>query len=112
METVLQRVGIKQNHYIGHSNSQYLTGINVKASYVLLHLVDLILTIFGVSLGLSELNSIMKSLLSTPLELLVFKLAIPIVIAWFVPWKFLLPAIALLVMVICWNIKELILYVF
>jgi len=89
------------------SDAKLSSGIPIKVAYVLLHMADLMLTVVGVSLGFSEMNLIMRSLLAAPLQLLIVKLAIPILIAWFVPSKFLIPAIILLSLVVCWNMKEL-----
>ena len=81
----------------------------IKASYVLLHQLDLTLTVVAVSLGFSELNPLMRLLLSAPLQLVVMKLFIPLVIAWLTPNKLLIPATAFMFLVVCWNIKELLL---
>jgi len=84
----------------------------LRASYVLLSQLDLILTILAVSLGLSELNPVMRHLLSALPQLLVVKLAVPLLIAWFIPSKLLIPAIILLVMVVGWDVKELLIFLF
>ena len=84
----------------------------VKASYILLHLFDLALTALAVSLGLAELNPLMRDLLASPLQLIVIKLAIPLLIAWLVPSKLLIPAILLLAVVVGWNVKELLVFFF
>ena len=81
----------------------------LKASYVLLHQLDLVLTVVAVSLGYSELNPLMRALLSAPIQLIVIKVFIPLVIVWLCPNKLLLPATAFLALVVGWNIKELIL---
>ncbi|MBA7651329.1 hypothetical protein ES703_59147 [subsurface metagenome] len=107
MSVVLLRSGIKQYWHIRENDSKTLSGIALRASYVLLHLADLLLTVIGVSLGFSELNAVMRSLLNAPLQLVIVKLAIPILIAWLVPSKFLIPAIVLISLVVCWDIKEL-----
>ncbi len=86
-------------------------GLWTRVSYVLLHQIDLILTLCGASFGFHELNHIIKSLLSTPLQLVAVKLVVPILIAWFVPSKLLIPGIALLIAAAFWNVKEL-LYLF
>ena len=80
-----------------------------KVSFVLLNQFDLGLTVLAVSLGLSELNPVMKYLVTVPLLLLIVKFAIPVLIAWLAPGKFLLPAIVLLALVVSWNVKELLL---
>jgi hypothetical protein len=79
----------------------------LRASYVFLHQLDLILTIFAVHQGLNELNPLMRNLLASPLQLVVAKLIVPILIAWLVPAKLLVPALVLLGLVILWNTKEL-----
>lgn len=71
---------------------------------------DLALTVLAVSLGLSELNPFMKQMLAMPILLLVLKIAVPLLIAWLAPGKFLLPAIIFLCLVVSWNVKELLLF--
>ena len=82
-----------------------------KVSFVLLNQMDLMLTIFAIQLGLSELNPLLRHLVAVPPLLLTFKLAIPILIAWLAPGKLLLPSIILLSLVVSWNIKELLLFI-
>ena len=79
----------------------------IKFSYVFLHQVDLVLTVLATSAGFSELNPIIKSMIGAPSELLLVKLIIPLLIAWLVPGKLLLPAVLLLSAVVGWNLKEL-----
>jgi len=79
----------------------------LRASYIFLQTIDLMLTLLAMSLGLSELNPLMKSLLGAPVQLLTFKLAIPLLIVWVIPGKLLIPAIVFLAMVVGWDIKEL-----
>ena len=98
---------IRQYCSIRESDRKYLRDIAVKASYVLLHQLDLLLTILAVSLGLSEINPLIRNLLTEPLQLLGIKVAIPLLIAWLTPSKLLIPAIVFLLMVIGWNVKEL-----
>ncbi|OGO24194.1 MAG: hypothetical protein A2144_13025 [Chloroflexi bacterium RBG_16_50_9] len=81
-----------------------------KASFFLLSQFDLTLTILAVYLGFAELNPVIRYLVNIPVLLLVIKLAIPLLIAWLIPGKLLLPSIALLGLVAVWNLKELILY--
>jgi hypothetical protein len=81
-----------------------------KASFILLSQFDLALTVLAIYLGLSELNPFIRFLVSVPILLLVVKLVIPLLIAWLIPGKLLLPSIALLALAIIWNIKELLLY--
>jgi uncharacterized membrane protein (DUF485 family) len=81
-----------------------------KASFVLLNQVDLTLTVLAIYLGFTELNPFMRYLIHVPAVLLVVKLAIPLLIAWLMPGRILLPSIALLALVIIWNTKEVFLY--
>jgi len=83
-----------------------------KASFVLLNQFDLTLTVLAVYLGLSELNPFIRHLVNIPILLLVIKLAFPLLIAWLIPGKLLLPSIALLTLVIIWNVKEVVLFLF
>lgn len=89
------------------SDRNYGYSLALKTSFVCLHLVDLILTNIGASLGLYELNPLMRNMLDAPLQLLTIKLVIPLLIAWLLPGKLLIPAIAILAGVIIWNVKEL-----
>ncbi len=81
-----------------------------KASFVLLNQVDLLLTLLGISLGAHELNPFMRVLLASPLQMILFKIAIPYAIAWLVPGRLLLPAIGLLAFIAGWDIKELVIF--
>lgn len=81
-----------------------------KASFILLSQFDLTLTVLAVNLGLAELNPFIRYLVQIPALLLVVKLAIPVLIAWLMPGRLLWPSIALLVLVVIWNIKELVIY--
>ena len=81
-----------------------------KTSFVVLNQVDLVLTLFAISLGLTELNPLMRYLVAVPLLLVVVKCAVPLMIAWFIPGKLLLPAIILLALIVGWNVKEMLLF--
>ena len=83
-----------------------------KVSFVLLNQLDLALTVFAVSMGFYELNPLVRSLLAAPLLLLLIKIALPLLIAWLAPGKLLLPAIILLCLVVSWNVKELLIFLF
>ena len=112
MAIVLHSNVTRQYRSIRESRVELPRDIVIKASYIFLHQLDLILSVFAVSVGLHELNPIIRSLLASPLQLVVVKLAIPLLIVWFVPGKLLIPAIVLLSLVICWNVKELVLVLF
>ena len=81
-----------------------------KISFILLSLFDLTLTILAMYLGLSEINPLVRYLVQIPLLLLIIKLVIPVLIAWIMPGKLLLPSIALLALIVIWNIKELVIF--
>ena len=83
-------------------------GLTLRVAYVVLQQADLLMTRFAISSGFEELNPVMRSLFETPAQLLLFKLVIPVIIAALVPAKLLLPALVLLLMIIAWNLKELI----
>ena len=107
MAVVWQREAPSNLYLAGECSRYQLRGIWLKASYVFLHQLDLILTIFAVHYGLNELNPLMRDLLTSPLQLVVAKLIIPILIAWLVPGRLLIPAVIFLGLVILWNMKEL-----
>jgi hypothetical protein len=81
-----------------------------KVLFILLGLLDLILTLVAINLGLSEINPLVIYLIQIPALFIVVKLFIPIIIAWVLPGKLLLPSIGLLALVVIWNIKELAVY--
>lgn len=78
-----------------------------KVAFISLGLLDLILTVLAMNLGLSEINPVIKLALQLPVLMLVIKLLMPVLIAWLIPGKLLIPSIILLGLVIVWNIKEL-----
>jgi hypothetical protein len=79
----------------------------VKMAFIALGVVDLVLTVIAANLGLTEINPFMRLFIQAPLLLLAVKLFIPVFIAWLLPGKFLLPSIALLVLILAWDFKEL-----
>ena len=83
-----------------------------KISFILLNQFDLTLTVLAISLGLTELNPFVRFLVEIPTLLIIVKLLIPVLIAWIMPGRVLLPSIALLSLVVAWNIKELIVFLF
>ena len=81
-----------------------------KIAFILLNQLDLSLTVLALSIGLIELNPLVRFLVEIPVLLIVVKLVIPILIAWIMPGKLLLPSIALLFGVFIWNLRELIIF--
>jgi hypothetical protein len=80
----------------------------IRSGYILLQISDLQLTLFGISHGFMELNPLLRGLLNAPLQLVIFKAAIPVLIVVFIPAKLLLPAIVLLAAVNVWDVLHLI----
>lgn len=109
MAIVWQGNEAKQYRSIRKNHTVFSRDFLLKASYIFLHQLDLVSTLYAVSVGLSELNPVMRSLLTTPLLLVTIKLVIPLLIIWLIPSKLLIPAILFLSLVVCWNVKELLL---
>ena len=81
-----------------------------KTAFICLGLLDLVLTVQAVNMGLFEMNPFIRFLVQIPVLMLTVKLLIPVLIAWLMPGRLLLPSVALLAMVNVWNIKELIVF--
>jgi hypothetical protein len=87
--------------------AEWKKGLSIKVAYVLLHQADILLTSFAIHIGAEEINPLMRASLNSPVELLVLKLFIPLLIAWLVPARLLIPAIALLVIIVGFNLTQL-----
>jgi hypothetical protein len=87
-------------------------GTTEKLVFIGLNLLDLILTLFALSLGLNEMNPLVRSISGNLFQMYSVKLAIPLVIAWLLPGKLLIPSIVLLALVLGWDIKELAIFFF
>jgi len=81
-----------------------------KLAFIALNIVDLMLTIFAVNQGLTEVNPLMLVIFHSPLLLVLIKIVFPIIISWLIPGRLLFPAIILLSLVISWDIKELFIF--
>ncbi len=77
-----------------------------KVSFILLNQADLTLTVVAMAMGLNEVNPFVRYLIQIPALLLLVKLVIPVLIAWLIPGRLLLPSSALLAVVAIWNVKE------
>ena len=86
--------------------------IALKVLYLVLQSMDLGLTVLAAQMGYLELNPFMRAALTSASTLLIMKLFIPLLVCWLLPGKYLIPAIALLAVIVGWNIKELVLLVF
>ena len=84
----------------------------LKATFLSLQLLDLFLTLLAVRSGYPELNPFVKGSLDSITKLAIIKFGIPVLISWFVPGRWLIPAILLLCGVVGWNIKELLMVMF
>jgi hypothetical protein len=84
------------------------TDIILKATFMFLQVIDLVLTVIAARYGFPELNPFMRMSLTSVEKLAIFKFGLPMLIAWFVPGLLLIPAILLLGAVVGWNTKELI----
>ena len=104
-----------QNKATGHhcsvwqNDNQESWGMILKISYLFLQQLDLILTLLATHIGLAELNPFIRGLLATPLHLAIIKVVVPLLIALFVPGRFLIPGLLVLSVVVGLNIKELLL---
>jgi len=83
-----------------------------KLSFIFLGVLDLVLTILAMYLGFYEINPFVRFLVQIPFLLVFVKLVIPVLIAWLMPGKLLLPSIAVLALVVIWNVKELAVFLF
>ena len=107
---------VSLGHYvlgpIGYLTSKdkrgYKVDILLKGSFMFLQVIDLVLTVIAARYGYPELNPFMRMQLESIEKLAIFKFAIPLLIAWFVPGLLLIPAILLLGVVVGWNLSQLI----
>ncbi len=90
------------------SRSDFMQAAGPKAAYIFLSIADLLLTLYAFRAGFRELNPLLLALQRDLASLVLLKVALPSVIGWLVPPKVLLPAIALLVVVVAWDITQLV----
>ena len=105
---MMQRVSRGMLADLFESSATFTKCTTVKVTFILLGLTDMVLTVLAMNLGLSELNPFVRLLIQVPAMLVAVKFVIPVLIAWFMPGKLLWPSIALLALVVAWNIKVLI----
>jgi len=86
-------------------NSRWAT--ELKLTYLFLQQVDLILTVYALSHGATELNPLLRVILTSLPIVLVFKLLIPLLMVYLVPGLLLIPGIVFQFIVLIWNVKEL-----
>jgi hypothetical protein len=83
-----------------------------KLLFILLCEFDLTFTVVAVSMGFTEVNPFMKFLICVPVLLIFIKLVLPVVIAWLMPGRLLIPSMVVLALVTIWNVKEIALFFF
>ncbi len=81
--------------------------MGLRVAYVVLQMADFLMTLFAFQAGFEEMNPVMRGILGSPVQLVLFKLITPLAIAWLVPAKLLIPALVLLLVIIGLNVKEL-----
>ncbi len=94
-------------YFIARSRRRDKVDTALKIMFLSLQLIDLTLTALAARYGWLELNPVIKASVDTTYMLALFKFGIPVLISWFVPGRWLIPAILLLLMVLGWNVKEL-----
>ncbi|MBF8268214.1 MAG: hypothetical protein HW388_1722 [Dehalococcoidia bacterium] len=88
------------------SSVTFSRGTSHKLWFVGLIYLDLVLTLLAINLGFIEMNPYMLQLLARPAELLMVKMAFPVLLGWLVPAPLLLPAIGFMLVVSVWNIFQ------
>ena len=91
------------------TTAQFRKGLSIRVAYVALQLIDCLMTVLAVNAGFDELNPVMQNILQSPMQIVMFKIVIPLLIAGLVPAKLLIPAGIALLAVIGFNAKELLL---
>jgi hypothetical protein len=81
-----------------------------KLAFIVLNWADLCLTMFAMTIGATELNPLMRQLFGSPVLMYLVKIIVPMFFAWLLPGKILIPSIGLLILVLGWNIKELVVF--
>ena len=90
------------------ANRRDMTDTVLKVVFLSLQMVDLTLTLVAARSGYPELNPFMRASLDSMYKVAIFKFGIPMLISWFVPGRWLVPAIILLCGILGWNVRELI----
>jgi len=103
-----QRIAGPVTYIIERSRRRDKVDTALKVVFLSLQLIDLTLTALAARYGWIELNPLVKASVDSTYKLAIFKFGVPVLISWFVPGRWLIPAILLLLMVVGWNVKELI----
>ncbi len=78
-----------------------------KTGFLALMYFDVLLTLAATQAGYTEMNPIVIGMLASPWTLVLAKGVAPLVIAWLLPGRLLLPSIGFMLGVAMWNVKEL-----
>ena len=89
------------------TTATFAHGTGLKLAFVALGAVDLLVTLYALSSGYVEVNPVFEAARGLPAGLFLLKVAGPVALAWLVPSKLLLPSIALLAVVLAWNMGAL-----
>ena len=89
------------------SAATFSRGTRYKVAYLLLAYADLVLTLYALGHGYQELNPYVAAMQDNPVTLFVTKAAGPMAIAYVAPAKLLVPSIAFLAVIACWNLSVL-----
>ncbi|MBI4287299.1 MAG: hypothetical protein HY671_02585 [Chloroflexi bacterium] len=92
------------------TTATFRRGVAVKMLYFMLASADFLLTLWALRLGLTELNPFVASLLGAPAQFFLVKVLASFFVAWLIPSRLLIPGVALLVLVVAWDFKELLLF--
>ncbi len=95
-------------YFIEQSRKRDKLDTILRATFLFFQLADFILTLVAARFGWAELNPLMQGSLDSLSKMAIFKFAVPVLISWFVPGRWLVPAILLLCGILGWNIKEII----
>jgi hypothetical protein len=106
---VMELLRIKTCRYL--SPKERNSGLPFKIAFILLQMTDVTVTGLASAIGLNEFNPLMRQLLTSPLQLSIVKICIPLTIAWLLPGKWLIPAILFLLIVIGFDGVQLASYV-
>jgi len=79
-----------------------------KVMFIILNVLDLTLSLVAINLGFKELNPLMAVLLGQTPVIVLLKLILPVTIAWVTPGRWLKPAIVVLLLILIWDIHQLI----
>ncbi len=85
-------------------------GTTIKMFFVFLAFADFFLTLFALRLGFAEHNPLVESLVGNPAYFFMFKVMVSLFLAWLIPSRLLLPSLALLFLVVAWNLKEFLIF--